>query len=223
MLYTGAFCDKASFLLPVPAFEQWGGFLFWVTSSGKNPKAHLPPCHPPLTSRLPRVSTRSQAREGGCSSQELEDAGRSLDVSCWVGPAPGTYGPGKTGMSSHLCVAQLAELNMGHKGELPVAKDAPKCPHHDWVPGLTLLASLVLISWSCLCKNTRGAEGSIKKRLPLCPGSPEEDILWMEEELGQVGPMVMPFHGSALRVHSSSRGLTCHPNGLMTGDRDRSG
>lgn len=154
------------FCLPVPAFEQWGGFLFWVMSSGKNPKARLPPWHPPLTSHLPCVSTRSQARKGGCSSQELEDAERSLDVSCWVGPAPGTYGPGKTGMSSHLCVAQLAELNMGHKGELPVAKDAPKCPHHDWAPGLTLLASLVLISWSCLCKNTRGAEGSIKKRFP---------------------------------------------------------
>lgn len=37
--------------------------------------------------------------------------------------------------------------------------------------------------------------------------SPEEDILWMEEELGQIGPIVMSSHGSALRVHTSSRGL----------------
>lgn len=108
-------------------------------------------------------------------------------------------------MSSHLCVTQLAALNTGHKGELPVAKDAPKCPHNDWVPGLTLLASLVLISWSCLCKNTRGA---LKKEISPVSWSPEEDILWMEEELGQVGLMVMSSHGSALRVHSSSRGLT---------------
>lgn len=93
---------------------------------------------------------------------------------------------------------------MGHKGELPVAKDAPKCPHYDLVPDLTLLASLVLISWSCLCKNTRGAEGNIKKRFPPCP---EEDKLWMEEELGQVGPTVISSHGSSLRVHSASRGL----------------
>lgn len=62
---------------------------------------------------------------------------------------------------------------------------------------------------------------------------------WMEEELGQAGPLAMSSYDSAPESHSSSReksskgtdrgGITvfcgaCHLNGLMTGgDTDRSG
>lgn len=78
-----------------------------------------------------------------------------------------------------------------------------------------------------------------KKEISLVPRSHEWNRLWMEEELGQAGPLVMSSYDPALESHSSSReksskgtdrgGITvfcgaCHLNGLMTrGDTDRSG
>ena len=71
-------------------------------------------------------------------------------------------------MSSHLRVAQLAEWNMCHKGDLSVAKDAHKGSHHNQVPGLKVAASFILISWSLSLqkKNTRGAEGALRRDFP---------------------------------------------------------
>lgn len=46
-------------------------------------------------------------------------------------------------MSTQLRVVWLSELSVGHSGDPPVAKDAIKGPHHDWVLDLTYLLPLL--------------------------------------------------------------------------------
>lgn len=59
-----------------------------------------------------------------------------------------------------LCVVWLAELSVGPSGDPPVAKDAIKGPHHDWVPHLRYLLPLLSFHGPSSARRLAGGTGT---------------------------------------------------------------